>query len=167
MNSAFSHLVLSDSQIAGFKAFVYCVFVENHRALYVGQTRSRTGALGRLSFHLSDGDGATVRDRIAKLYKFDEVTLRGIRFAAFPLSPHKNFYSDARDYREAVEACLQQELIHRLATEKISLPVVSRVYHSGYMTDSTVLTEFERILPQMWEWILNARMLSSGHSDFG
>jgi hypothetical protein len=157
MNKAFSFLSLSDSHIAGFKAFVYCVLVENHRALYVGQTRSRTGALGRLSFHLSDGDGATIRDRISALYRFDEVTLRGIRFAAFPLNPLKIFYSEARDYREAVEASLQRAIIDKLAVESIPLPVVSRVRYGGYLADPNVRSEVDRILPEMWQWILASR----------
>jgi hypothetical protein len=156
MTNDFSDLTLSDSQIAHFKAFVYAIYVFNHRALYIGQTRSRTGALGRLSFHLSEGEGSTVKSRIAKLYRFDEVVLRGICFAAFPLSSLKIFGSDARDYREAVEALVQQDLLQRLTAGRFPVPVVSRVRHNDYMNDPIVRAEAERISPEVWNWFLKA-----------
>ena len=155
MTSEFSQLFLTDSQMAHFRAFVYAIYVRNHRAMYIGQTRSRTGALGRLSFHLSEGDGSTVKTRIAKLFHFDEVILRDIRFAAFPLASLKVFSSDAQDYREAVEALIQQRLLENLTDGRYPVPVVSRIRHNDYMLDPSVIAEADRIFPELWRWFLS------------
>jgi hypothetical protein len=155
MTNEFSQLSLTDSQMAHFRAFVYVIYVRNHRAMYIGQTRSRTGALGRLSFHLSEGDGSTIKTRIAKLFHFDEVILRGIRFAAFPLASLKVFSSDAQDYREAVEALIQQRLLEKLTDGQYPVPVVSRIRHNDYMVDESVVSEADRIFPELWQWFLS------------
>lgn len=165
MTNECSQLFLTDSQIAHFRAFVYAIYICNHRAMYVGQTRSRTGALGRLSFHLSEGEGSTVKARIATLYRFDEVILRGIRFAAFPLSSLKIFASDARDYREAVEALIQQRLLEKLTDEHFPVPVVSRIRHNDYMSDPAVTAEVDRIFSELWQWFLRVNEMCANQEQ--
>jgi hypothetical protein len=157
MTSDSSQLTLTDSQIAHFKPFVYAIYIGNYKAMYIGQTRSRTGALGRLSFHLSEGDGSTVKTRIATLFRFDEVILRGIRFVAFPLASLKIFGSDAQDYREAVEALIQQRLLENLTDGRFPVPVVSRIRHNDYMLDPAVASEADRIFPQLWHWFMQVK----------
>jgi hypothetical protein len=110
---------------------------------------------------LSEGEGSTVKTRIATLYSFDEVILRGIRFVAFPLSSLKIFASEARDYREAVEALIQQRLLEKLTDEHFPVPVVSRIRHNDYMNDPAVTAEADRIFSELWHWFLLVNEMSS------
>src|SRR5262245_33676061 len=94
-----------DASLAKRAPYIYGILLnlDETSILYIGQTLSRMGALGRLAQHLSETTGATLRQRIEALYNVTEIDGLSIEFAAVKLAQQKSFWADEPDYREAVE----------------------------------------------------------------
>ncbi|TLS77931.1 hypothetical protein FE236_02185 [Mariprofundus erugo] len=147
-------LVLDNGDIAKHAAYIYAIYAEGFRALYVGQTFSRSGALGRLSQHLSDTSSNTFKQRLCAQFGYATVKVGAVRFFAFKLSEeHESFYLESRDYREAVEMLVQCKVLSELSSRKKNVVVVSRVSSNAYTRLKYIQDEADLVSVAMVDWL--------------
>ncbi|MGH7173457.1 MAG: hypothetical protein ACRELG_24510 [Gemmataceae bacterium] len=144
-----------DASLGQRAPYIYGILLSLEEAsiLYIGQTLSRFGALGRLAQHLSDTTGATLRKRIQTLYNITEIEGLSLDFAAVKLSQRKAFWNDAADYREAVESLVQHQLLNALCDRKIPVCLISRVQLNSSCRLGYVETEAGRVFQSIIAWI--------------
>ncbi len=151
---------ISSSDLAERYAYLYCIhaFVSVdaltlNKAIYIGQTRNRFGAIGRLTQHLSNDDTCnTFKQRVRAIFKVDD-KLTDISFIACPFSPLKPFLSDSPDYREAVEALVQDKLIASIVQKNLKIGVVSRISYNPYTKERFIKDEADAISEDILTWI--------------
>jgi hypothetical protein len=139
--------------------YIYGILLQLQEAwiLYLGQTFSRVGALGRLAQHLSETTGATLRQRIQALYNVTEIDGLSLEFAAVKLTDQKGFWKDEPDYREAVESLVQQALLNALCDRKIPVCLISRVQPNSYCRLGYVENEAGRVFKTIIGWVETVR----------
>ncbi len=155
-----SRAKISCSDIADRYAFIYCIHAIvsiganiKCEAVYIGQTRNRFGAIGRLSQHLSNDDTCnTFKQRVRAIYNAEE-NLTDISFIVCPFSPLKPFLLDSPDYREAVEAIVQDKIIQCIVKQNLKMGVVSRISYNAYMRERFVQDEANAISKTIVSWI--------------
>ena len=154
--TAFVGARLDDTSLGGNQAFVYVIAAAagDRAFFYVGQTRQRMGALGRLAEHLSDGESATFRKRV---WDVDKRDLQGpVHFAAVELSLERAFQRPCPDYREAVECLIESRLREYVVTQRISALSVARVRLHAYRTSPIAMREAQRSAPALEQWLATA-----------
>ncbi len=137
-----------DVTIAKKNGFLYTIYgtVENQATLYVGQTRGRTGALGRLAQHLSDGNNNTYFQRLSNIYSYeDEVPLEKVDLAAIRFTSKEIFQIDSQEYRKAVEHLVQLQLLNWLYEQNLKVRIVSQTSSNAYGKLQDVQEEADRI----------------------
>lgn len=139
--------------VAKRAAFVYAIHSQEFACVYIGQTRSSYGALGRLSQHLSETGSNTFQQRVCAIYNLESVSLGRIDFAAVPLENRKEFLSDSSDYRESVEYLVQWDLLSFIRRERFPVSIVSRVFSKYYITESFVRQEAKKTVLSLSEWL--------------
>jgi hypothetical protein len=144
-----------DAALAKRAPYIYGILLHLGDAwiLYVGQTLSRTGALGRLSQHLSETPAATLRQRIQALYNIPDIDGLPLEFAAVKLHEQKAFWKEEADYREAVESLVQYRLLNALCERKIPVCLISRVQLNSYCRLAYVESEAERVFQALFGWV--------------
>ena len=153
---AFVGARLEDVSIGGNQAFIYVVVAAVGRRVffYVGQTRQRMGALGRLAEHLSDGESATFRQRV---WDVARLNLEGpVHFAAVELSREKAFQRACPEYREAVECLIESRLREYVVRQQILALSVARVRLHPYRTSPLVMREAQRSAEALEQWLATA-----------
>ena len=145
-----------DVNIAKQNPFLYLIYgiFEKDVALYVGQTRGRTGALGRLSQHLSDTPWNTYLQRLSDFYRYEEVQLEKVDLVAIRFAEKKMFEAKSADYREAVEDLVQCRLIDWVTEHRLAVGVVSRTRPNSYSNLQEIQAEANRISETLESWIL-------------
>ena len=145
-----------DPQIAKQSRFLYTIYGiwENHATLYVGQTRGRRGALGRLAQHLSHASGNTYMQRLSDIYSYEEVVLERVDFVAVRFTERKTFWLDSPVYREAVEDLVQRRLLNWLYEHKLAILVTSRTRSNAYSKLPYIQEEANRMSDALEPWIL-------------
>ena len=145
-----------DATIAKQNPFLYAVYgvSETGVALYIGQTRGRTGALGRLSQHLSDTPWNTYLQRLSELYRHEKILLEKVDLVAIRFAQAKIFETKSADYREAVEDLVQCRLIDWVIEHKLAIGVVSRTRPNSYSRLQEIQEEANRIFAALESWIL-------------
>ena len=145
-----------DATIAKKSGFLYTIYgvFENQATLYVGQTRGRTGALGRLAQHLSDGNNNTYLQRLSSIYYYDEVPLGKIDLAAIRFTSKEIFQIDSQEYRKAVEHLVQQQLLNWLYERNLKVRIVSQTSSNAYGKLQDVQEEADRISDLLKPWVL-------------
>ncbi|URN08550.1 hypothetical protein LUW74_37735 [Actinomadura madurae] len=119
---------LGSGELALRAPYIYGIYSCEFGVLYIGQTISSMGAIGRLAQHLGDGDGSTFRKRIAQVFSYDEVDLGPVEFAAYRLPNRREFTQRVpSDFREAVESLTQYSVINMMNAGGLGCPVVSQV----------------------------------------
>ena len=151
MNAVIATVCISDDRISRRRGFLYVILSAENNALYVGQTRGSQGALGRLTQHLANHPPGTFRERLKEI-KCTTV-IGQVQFATVELSPNPEFHTDARDYREAVEALCQYKLIENITLAKKPIGVISRVSFNGYTRQDFVANEAERVVGLFSKWL--------------
>ncbi|MBL4701276.1 MAG: hypothetical protein JKX85_08450 [Phycisphaeraceae bacterium] len=137
-----AHIItVSNDKAAKRAPYIYAGFALNFRALYVGETRSSQGAVGRMAQHISETSSNTFKKRICTLLGYEEINLEGISFFAVPLSNYRGFWSDSSEYRRAVEFLVQNEMLNFLTKEEKNVLLVSRVNANGYCNTGIVKNE--------------------------
>lgn len=147
---------LGGTSIGGSQAFVYVIVAGSGAAayFYVGQTRQRMGALGRIAEHLSEGDNATFRKRLLKVA---QVELDGpVQFAVVELSAERAFQGECADYREAVECLIESRLREFVVARGIPALSVARVKLHAYRTSSLAIREASRSGDELERWLESA-----------
>ena len=129
--------------------YIYCILSRQFKCIYIGQTYSTYGALGRLTQHLSETDSNTFKQRICSVYQYEEIELMEIEFFAYKLPERKHFYSTARDHRESVEFLANYSMISEMQKNSIELSVISNTKSNPYTkmksiqkTSDAVVNEF-------------------------
>ncbi len=155
-----------DAALARRAPYIYGILLslEGATILYIGQTLSRLGALGRLAQHLSEATGATLRQRIESLYNVTEIDGLSLEFAAVRLGQQKSFWTDEADYREAVESLVQRQVLNVLCERKIPVCLISRVQPNAYCHVGYVESEARRVFEAIRKWV---ESLSPKHQGEG
>ena len=145
-----------DASIAKKNSFLYIIYgvFANRATLYVGQTKGSTGALGRLSQHLSDTNSNTYLQRLYNIYYYEAVQLERVDFAAVRFSTQKVLNFDSREYREAVENLVQRNLLNWMRKHKLKIPIVSRTNSNAYSKLQHIQEEANKISSALEPWIL-------------
>ena len=133
--------------------------------LYVGQTRGRRGALGRLAQHLSYASGNTYIQRLSDIYHYEEVPLERVDFVAIRFTKKEAFWLDSPVYREAVEDLVQQRLLNWLYEQKLEISIVSRTRPNSYSKLSYVQEEADRISGALESWVEEMSSKEDEESD--
>jgi hypothetical protein len=85
---------VSDAAVAQRRGYIYAAYPLSFSALYIGQTRGAGGAIGRLAQHLGEGAGNTLRLRLCDVFRYDEVEIGPVSFAAVPLVENAAFHAE-------------------------------------------------------------------------
>lgn len=144
---------VTNAKIASPGGYVYAILCLRFRALYIGQTVGHQGALGRLAQHLSYGSSSTFRQRICTIYRYDDVDIGAVHFAAVKLGPNNVFHSRSPDFREAVESLVQYELIESISSTGLRLGVISRVTLNAYSRLSYIADEAMQVEARLFAWV--------------
>jgi hypothetical protein len=144
---------VSNVSMASCRGYIYVLTASAGGIVvfYVGQTRQRAGALGRLAQHLSDSDSATFRQRVEATLAADLTS--EIFCAAFPLSLEAAFQREAPDYREATEYLIEAELRGYVVQRGLPSLSVARVAVHPYAQSALVRREASKGLPQLTSWL--------------
>jgi len=144
---------VGDASLGNCRAFVYVIVgaAGDRVVFYVGQTRQRMGAIGRLAEHLSEGANATFRQRVLDVACSEVVG--AVHFAALALSGERAFQQSSPDYREAVECLVESELREFVVANELQALSVARVRLHAYQTSSIVQREAKRSLDALQEWL--------------
>ena len=148
------HVDIDDARVAARAGYVYLIFAPELPVLYVGQTRAFSGALGRLTQHLTNGNHSTFRQRCQHILGLEELDVGPIRFFACDLGRRREFHSDNSTYREAVEYVVQLELLKHVPDMTVHVgPIVSRVAANGYTSLDWVQRAASRLVEQAIRWL--------------
>lgn len=152
--------LIPDANIAKKAPFIYFIFaqvIDNQgnvvKALYIGQTLSSLGPMGRLNQHLSDLNFNTFKQRLNTALNYQPNSLKKVHFAAFCLTSRAEFTSNARDYREAIEYLVQQKIINFITSNSIGIVVVSIVRSNNFISQPFVSHEGNEIFTGIIRWI--------------
>ena len=157
---------VSSLDVASKAAFIYAILEPNLGALYIGQTRSRHGALGRFSQHLSEDNSCnTFKQRIDANFSALGKKPSTVTLFSVPLIPLQAFYSKAADYREAVEALVQDKIIELVTSQHLQLSVVSRVSYNNYRREPFIQEEADRIFSDLQVWLKSACNIQTVHGN--
>ena len=145
-----------DPTIAKKNGFLYTIYgiVEDQATLYVGQTRGRTGALGRLAQHLSDGNNNTYLQRLSNIYTYEGIPLEKVDFAAIKFTSKEIFHINSQEYRKAVENLVQLRLLNWLYEYNLEISIVSQTRSNSYSKLQDIQEEADRISGLLEPWIL-------------
>jgi hypothetical protein len=156
---------IADVSLGGNQAFVYVIVASAGPRIvfYVGQTRQRMGALGRLAEHLSDGANATFRQRAMDVARSD--VIGSVHFAAITLSGERAFQQSSPDYREAVECLVESELREFVVANGLGALSVARVRQHAYRTSAIVQREATRSIDGLRVWLAQSIRSVRSQSD--
>ena len=143
-----------DGRMGNHAPYIYCVLSNQFNCIYIGQTISQLGSLGRLAQHLSNTNSNTFIQRICSVNNFDEVILNDIDFFASKLPEKTPFLSRATDYREAVEYLINYGVINSLKEKSINLSVISRTKSNAYTKLDSIKKLAENITCSIVDWIV-------------
>jgi hypothetical protein len=150
-----------DAAVSVAGGYVYGIVAPAFGCAYVGQTVGYQGAIGRLAQHLSFGAGNTFRQRVSQIYAVEEPEIGAVEFAAVRLTSRRAFHDRASDYREAVEALTQYELIRIISDEQLGVGVISRVSLNRYVRLGYVMREASAVADALARWLRSVNAASS------
>lgn len=133
--------------------FLYLICSKKFKTLYIGETFSTYGGIGRLSQHLGRSDYSTFRKRVCETFSFDDVEIGEVFFLAIPYCDKKSFSLKANDYRSAVEYITQYALNNWVIENGINMLVISRVRSNGYCRLKYVKDEAVAMFNVMSNWL--------------
>ncbi len=90
------------------EAYIYIWFSKDNGLVYVGQTNSEYGVIGRANQHVQKG-GTLYENCYKKGYELNEIN--DFILLSFPLPREKRFLSEDTGYRISVEFLVQHKLI--------------------------------------------------------
>ena len=165
MRNSVEHVraTIFDYTIARESQFLYTIYglLDNNQAtLYVGQTRGKTGPLGRLTQHLSDANHNTYLQRLSATYDYEQIPLARIDFAAVRFTPIKMFQLNSPIYRQAVEDLVQRQFLNLLDDQKLPITIVSQTHGNTYSKRQDIQKEANRIYVDLEPWILECHTIS-------
>lgn len=129
---------VEDASIGASGPYVYGIYAPNFAVLYVGQTISHYGAMGRLAQHLSDTCSNTFRQRLCSSLGVEDPQLGAIEFVAVRLPPRKSFLARSSDYREAVEHLVNYKMIDHIGDNGLPVLLISRTRGNPYTSQTYI-----------------------------
>lgn len=152
-----------DYTIARESQFLYTIYgmLDNQATLYVGQTRAKTGPLGRLTQHLSDAAHNTYLQRLSATYDYEQIPLARIDFAAVRFTPVRMFQLSSPVYREAVEDLVQRQFLNLFSERNLPITIVSQVRGNAYSKLPDIEKEAKRIYVDLESWVLECHRTHS------
>lgn len=153
MNLNIARVSVYDCSIAINGAYIYVIYAPGFNCIYVGQTRGKYGAIGRLAQHISNSYGNTFKQKIQNYFNLEEPSLGHIEFTAYRLPERQEFLSEATDFREAVEYMIQKNLIYLLTSNHMKIGCVSRVKGNTYQKRDFVVQESEIASKFFFQWL--------------
>jgi len=112
--------------------------------------------MGRLAQHLSwDTDSNTFRRRVLAVFNLDEINFQDIEFLGVPFPDESKYQEAARDYREAVESLVHDQVRSALTSAGSTgrFCLVSRAYRHPYRNDAEVIQVAKRIGNEICAWL--------------
>ena len=138
-------ITVSSDYAATRRPFIYMGLIQEFNALYIGETFSHNGLMGRAAQHISLTNSSTFRKRVCEVFNYGHVNLSGIVFHGSGLSEYRGFWQTSNEYRRAVEFLVQMRIMNFLAENKMPYTPISRVTSNGYCATSLVVQESTRI----------------------
>lgn len=164
MKNSVEHVLATifDYAIARESQFLYTIYglLDNQATLYVGQTRAKTGPLGRLTQHLSDAPNNTYLQRLSDTYDYEQIPLARIDFAAVRFTPVRMFQLKSPVYREAVEDLVQLRFLNLFSERNLPITIVSQVRGNAYSKLPGIQKEAERIYVDLEPWVLECHTMA-------
>ncbi len=110
------------------RAYIYIIYSEAHKALYIGQTNDRHGVIGRFAAHI--GSQGTLRARLMEI-GIDLNSVGDLNLFAYCLPNDARFISLEKTHREGVEYLVQSRLYRARGKTIPAMQIVSNVMPSG------------------------------------
>ena len=150
-------ITISSPEVGRCNSFIYCIYIcEPQGLVYIGETRSEYGALGRLSGHMQAEQGTFIKKCIDKNINIDEVRC-DINMLAFNLSDYPEYCgelnnSNRRALEYFVHGCMEEYSVD----DKTVIPfdVVSWTTIASRLSDNENIYELaEKIAREFYEKI--------------
>lgn len=143
------------------KPYIYFIYIidDGVAYLYIGETTSNLGAIGRLAYHLQYANrlygkyyqGATfIKNLFNKTYFYDTNQVKNINMIAYDISEYGNFEGDLYyENRRAIEYLVQSLMLQKSADTDVKIPfeIISEVTENSY----TDRTEYKTIAKKIFD----------------
>jgi hypothetical protein len=117
------------SHFSSEHAYIYIWVSKNNKFVYVGQTASSTGTLGRAAQHVA-ADGV-LRRKVNEETGLALEEVRDLKCWSYKLPEHTEFTSTGSSYREAVEYLVQRGILDVRSEIEPSVSPISDVRYSN------------------------------------
>lgn len=122
------------------QAYIYIWLSKQHKIIYVGMTNAYAGTIGRANGHFNER--GTLRKRFLDSRGYDVEIVDDMILLSFPLPKKREFISEERSYREAVEYLVHKELLLKRGTVNPTFDLIAWVRDSPKRTQNS---EIKRI----------------------
>jgi hypothetical protein len=119
------------------RAYIYIWFTRNYKAVYVGQTNSECGTLGRAYAHLKSH--GTLRERFYDVEGISIEVVDDLYLTSFQLPKKKKYTSVESSFRLSVEYLVQVKLNEIRSVSKPNFRIISNVTYTEYCSDKEVI----------------------------
>jgi len=126
------------------RAYIYIWFTRNYKSVYVGQTNSECGTLGRAYAHLKNH--GTLRERFYDAEGMPIEVIDDLYLTSFKLPKKKKYTSVESSFRLAVEYLVQVKLNEVRSTTKPNFRIISNVTYTDYCSDKEVIRISDNII---------------------
>ncbi len=126
------------------RAYIYIWFTRDYKSIYVGQTNSECGTLGRAYAHVKSH--GTLRDRF---YDTEGISIENVvdwHLASFCLPDKKKYTSVESSFRLAVEYLVQVKLNEVRSTTTPKFRIISNVTYTDYCSNKEVIRISDNII---------------------
>lgn len=117
-------ITISSPDVGRCNSFIYCLYITDPEGVvYIGETGARNGILGRLSNHMTKGEGTFIRKCYEKKnINLDEIN-GNIHMIAFNLKEYPDLCGDVnRPNHRALEYFVQNKLEEYSVAESTIIP---------------------------------------------
>ena len=117
------------------QAYIYIWVSKQHQAVYIGMTNRYSGTIGRADGHFNRN--GTFRKKILRKKGYSIENIHDLILLSFPLPKKREYISEERSYREAVEYLIYKELLLQRTSVNPSFDVVAWVRDSPVRTNNS------------------------------
>ena len=118
-------------------AYIYIWFSRDYRSVYVGQTNSECGTLGRAYAHVKNN--GTLRERFYDAEGLPIEVISDLHLASFRLPKKKKYISVESSFRLAVEYLVQVKLNEVRSSTTPKFRIISNVTYTDYCSNKEVI----------------------------
>ncbi|MBM7842186.1 GIY-YIG nuclease family protein [Herpetosiphon giganteus] len=136
-------LRLNDCFMGIGRAYIYIIYSNTHKALYIGQTNDRHGVIGRFAAHISTY--GTLRTRLFDA-GIDLNSVGDLNVFAYSLPNDARFIGIDRTHREGVEYLVQSRLYRARGKTIPAMRIISNVMPSSATTLAHIQNTAENVV---------------------